>query len=98
MYQMLLRLGARQSTLNHKLLSPLTLAAASGQREMFEFILYQQRVVSWSYGPVTSAWYPNPSPSPSPSPNPNPIPKPDPNPSPNPIPTASPAPNQVPPS
>ena len=57
MYQMLLRLGARQSTLNHKLLSPLTLAAASGQREMFEFILYQQRVVSWSYGPVTSAWY-----------------------------------------
>ena len=22
------------------------------------FVLYQQRVVSWSYGPVTSAWYP----------------------------------------
>ena len=84
MYQLLLRLGARQSTLNHKLLSPLTLAAASGQREMFEFILYQQRVVSWSYGPVTSAWYrtSHPRPSPSPSPNPKPIPKPDPNPQP----------------
>ena len=58
MYQLLVRLGAQQSILNRGLLSPLTMAAHQGKKKMFEFVLFEQRSVLWSYGPITLARYP----------------------------------------
>ena len=58
MYKLLVRLGAKQDILNRGLLSPLTMAAHQGKKRMFEFVLFEQRSVLWSYGPITLARYP----------------------------------------
>lgn len=43
---------------NNAEMSPLALAAAQGNKEMFEFLLDQDKLEQWSYGPITACLYP----------------------------------------
>ncbi len=44
--------------LNAAGLTPLTLAASMGQREMFSFLLDERKITQWTYGPVSCVLYP----------------------------------------
>ena len=43
---------------NSEQLTPFTLCAHSGIKEMFDFLLEERKQVQWSYGPVTCVLYP----------------------------------------
>ncbi|CAF0946381.1 unnamed protein product, partial [Didymodactylos carnosus] len=44
--------------LNKEDLTPLTLAAKLGQKEMFSFLLEERKIVQWTFGPVSCVLYP----------------------------------------
>ncbi|KAL8602107.1 hypothetical protein ACOMHN_007376 [Nucella lapillus] len=58
MFDLLLTSGARLDIKNHQGLTPLTLAAKLGRKDMYEHILETEREVFWIFGTVTCAGYP----------------------------------------
>ncbi|CAH1783392.1 unnamed protein product [Owenia fusiformis] len=58
MFDLLHSLGAKMHIKNRQGLTPLTLAAKLGRKEMYEHILEIEREVYWIYGDVTCAAYP----------------------------------------
>ncbi|XP_076436751.1 transient receptor potential cation channel subfamily V member 5-like isoform X2 [Babylonia areolata] len=58
MFDLLVTSGARLDIKNQQALTPLTLAAKLGRKDMYEHVLEKEREVFWIFGTVTCAGYP----------------------------------------